>query len=62
MKNYTERELYAFVYRANTLPRIAAAEDWLKRHVNDIELFNDLMVALTEQYREVTTGTRMMFG
>ena len=54
---YTEDELYHFIWRASTIEEISIAESWLKAHICELglELFNDLMVALTEQYRIVTS-------
>lgn len=53
MKQYTENQLWAFVWRADTKEKIAIAEKWLKDHVKDNDLFDDLMVALSMQYREL---------
>ena len=50
---YTREQLYKFVWRADTSEKIAIAEKWLKLHVTDIELFDDLMITLSMQYREL---------
>ena len=57
---YTENELYNFIWRASTLEEIGIAESWLKAHIKQlgIDLFDDLMNALTEQYRLVAHPTR----
>ena len=52
-ERYTEKELYEFVWRADTPKKVAIAEEWLKAHVNDNELFDDLMIALSTQYRQM---------
>ena len=53
MKQYTRNQLYACVWRANTKEKINIAEQWLKEHVDDVELFDDLMMTLSMQYREL---------
>lgn len=53
MKQYTRNQLYAFVWRANTKEKINIAEQWLKEHIDDVELFDDLMMTLSMQYREL---------
>lgn len=59
MKNYidckrTEKELYDFVYRADTHEKIAVAEKWLRaQEWRNIDLFDDLMMALAYQSREL---------
>ena len=54
MRAYSEKELWAFVYRADTVSKIRVAEEWLKKNVKDNDLFDDLMVALAWQYKIVT--------
>lgn len=54
---YTESELYAFVSRADTNEKIAIAEDWLTKHVDDNDLWNDLMMALSQQSRMINAQT-----
>lgn len=49
---YTEKELFAFVYRADTPSKIAQAEKWLKAHITDNDLFDALMMTLAYQSRE----------
>ncbi len=56
MKSYTRNELWSFVWRADTHKRIAVAEKWLKSHVDDIDLFDDLMTALSQQNRELSAS------
>jgi hypothetical protein len=51
MKKYSRNELYAFVWRADTPEKISIAEKWLKDHVEDNELWEDLMLALSQQCR-----------
>lgn len=55
MLKYTEKELYAFVYRADTDEKIKAAEKWLDEHVypENVELWDDLRIALSRQYRSM---------
>ena len=50
---YTEKELYDFVYRADTFEKIAQAEEWLRKSDIDSDLFDDLMMALVWQEREL---------
>lgn len=50
---YTENQLYDFVYRADTPQKVATAERWLKENVTDNNLFDDLMIALSMQSREI---------
>lgn len=53
MKRYTEKELYKFVWRANTKEKILQAERWLKAYKGiDNDLFDDLMVTLSQQWKE----------
>ena len=54
MKQYTESELYAFVWRADTREKISIAERWLKDHVKDVDLWEDLMTALSHQSRQIS--------
>ena len=51
MKQYSRNELYAFVWRADTPEKISIAEKWLTKHVEDNDLWDDLMVALSIQSR-----------
>lgn len=53
MKKYTRNELWQFVWRADTHEKIAIAADWLKTHVEDNDLWDDLMVQLSQQSREL---------
>lgn len=48
---YTEKELYAFVWRADTPEKIEIAKKWLIKNVEDNDIWNDLMVALSIQSR-----------
>lgn len=54
MKKYTEKELYAFVSRIDSLEKCQKAEAWITAHWNDIgsELADELMMAVTYMYRE----------
>lgn len=49
---YTGRELWAFVNRADTPEKIAIAEKWITKHVDDVDLWDDLMTALSMNSRE----------
>ena len=51
-RQYSRDELWAFVYRANTPERIRIAEKWLKENVDDIDLWDDLMMALARMSRD----------
>lgn len=51
MKQYTRDELYKFVWRADTPQKIKIAEDWITKHVEDNDLWNDLMLTLSIQSR-----------
>lgn len=53
---YTGNELWAFVWRADTPEKIRAAEAWLTKHVEDNELWDDLMSALAFASREYYRG------
>ena len=50
---YTERQLYEFVWRADTDEKIKAAEKWLDKNVYPVnaQLWDDLRIALSRQYR-----------
>ena len=57
MKRYSEKELYGFVWRADTKEKISIAEKWLKDHfesIGDVDLWDDLMVALSQQSRQLS--------
>lgn len=47
----TRDQIWAFVWRADTPEKITKAEAWITKHVDDIDLFDDLMVALSIQSR-----------
>lgn len=49
----TEQDLWNFVWRANTREKIVIAEKWLIEHVTDNDLFDDLMVQLSIQNRNI---------
>ena len=44
-------DLYKFVWRANTPSKIKIAEEWITKHVDDNELWEDLMLTLSQQSR-----------
>lgn len=48
---YSEKELYAFIYRADSPKKIRIAEEWIKKRVENNDLWEDLMVALSLQSR-----------
>lgn len=50
---YTEQELWQFVWRADTKEKITKAAEWLKLHITDNDLFDDLMIALSQQNRAI---------
>jgi len=58
MRTYTERELYDFVGRADTREKIAIAEKWLYDHVEDVELWDNLMRALSYMSLEICRRER----
>ena len=51
---YTRNDLWAFVWRADTHAKINIAAEWLKKNVDNNELFDDLMRALADQNRELS--------
>ena len=51
---HTEKELYAFVWRADTFEKMTVAKNWLKMNVKDNDLFDDLMCALADQWRTLS--------
>ena len=54
MKRYTEKELWAFVNRADTHERIQTAADFLaKQDYLDVDVFDDMMDALAFMSREL---------
>lgn len=53
MRQYTERELYDFVGRADTHEKIAIAAKFIRRLNVDNDLYDDLMRALSYQSREL---------
>ena len=50
-RQYTRNELYAFVWRADTPEKIKKAEEWLNKNVEDNNLWEELMLALSVQSR-----------
>ena len=48
MRKLTEKDLYEFVYRADTAQKIATAERWLTEHksITSPHVFDDLMQTL----------------
>ena len=55
MKKITDKDLYEFVYRADTAQKIATAERWLREHKNIISphVFDDLMHTLNIQSKRI---------
>lgn len=51
---YTEKQLYDFVWRADTHEKVCQAAKWLKDHVADNDLFDDLMICLSQINREIS--------
>lgn len=51
MKSYTREDLWRFVWRADTPEKISTAEKWITKHVEDNDLWDDLMSALSIQSR-----------
>lgn len=49
----TEKSLWEFVWRADTWEKISVAEKWLKKNVKNNDLFDDLMVQLSIQARNI---------
>ncbi len=56
---YTEKQLWQFVWRANTAEKIRIAEKWLDEHVYpvNVELWDTLRIALSQQYRSLNGQT-----
>lgn len=58
-KIYSRDELYSFVWRADTHEKIAVADKWLRSNFdkvyfgNESDLFDDLMMTLAYQSREL---------
>ena len=51
---YSEKELWAFVHRADDKKKIAVAERWLRKHFEgNNDLFDDLMMYLAFTNREM---------
>lgn len=69
MKNYTEKDLWDFIYRADTKKKVNIAIAWLNEHFDqfdNIALWDDLMTALSMQYRmlnaqELNNGSKIWF-
>lgn len=57
MKQYSRNELYEFVWRANDAQKINLAAEWLKLHVQDNDLYDDLMIELTRRYQMINAQT-----
>ena len=55
MKKITDKDLYEFVYRADTATKIATAERWLREHKNitSPHIFDDLMHTLNIQNKRI---------
>ena len=54
MKRFSEKELWAFVNRADTHEKIQIADDFLsKLDYLDIDVYNDMMDALAYKSREL---------
>lgn len=55
MKKITDKDLYEFVYRADTAQKIATAERWLREHKNitSPHAFDDLMHTLNVQGKRI---------
>lgn len=53
MKKYTRDELFNFIWRADTWDKIETARIWITKHVEDNDLWNDLMMGLADQSREL---------
>lgn len=63
MKKYTRNELFAFVWRADTPAKVRIAEEWLTKHVEDNDLWEDLMTALSiesRNYYRAQTGRELI--
>lgn len=57
MKKYTRDDLFNFIWRANTHEKIEVARIWITEHVEDNNLWNDLMMGLADQSRELYRNT-----
>lgn len=55
MNNLTDKDLYEFVYRADTAQKIATAERWLREHkdITSPHVFDDLMHTLNIQSKRI---------
>lgn len=55
MGKLTDKDLYEFVYRADTAQKIATAERWLREHkdITSPHVFDDLMHTLSIQSNRI---------
>ena len=55
MRKLTEKDLYEFVYRADTAQKIATAERWLREHkdITSPHVFDDLMHTLNIRNKRI---------
>ena len=61
MKQYTRKQLWAFVHRADTFEKIRIADDWLREDdhfemvvaVGGVDLWDDLMACLAFTSRQL---------
>ena len=55
MGKLTDKDLYEFVYRADTTQKIATAERWLKEHksITSPHIFDDLLRTLNTQNKRI---------
>ena len=55
MQKFTEKDLYEFVYRADTLQKTAIAERWLSknRHIMSRSTYDDLILTLSHQSKRI---------
>ena len=55
MKKITDKDLYEFVYRADSAQKIATAERWLREHkdITSPHVFDDLIHTLNIQSKRI---------
>lgn len=60
MKNYTKKQLWDFVNRADTPEKCLIAEKWIREYAEKTkmswDLFDELMMAVTWKYRDMKSN------
>lgn len=57
--NYKGHDLWAFLSRVDSKEKVAIAREWIDKNVDDIPLWEDLMMALSFISRELNRAERM---